>query len=76
MEKSWQIGKKIVMEIENSLNKLWQFSTAYHESSTRSSDNSVSTALICLWEAFGLTPYFQFERRRVLLFVYVMNTHR
>ena len=38
-------AKKIVMEIENILKKSWNFSTAYHESRAKSSDNSVSIGL-------------------------------
>ena len=42
MEKSWKMGQKIeVMEIENIMGKSWNFSTAYHESRTRSSDNLI-----------------------------------
>ena len=45
-----------VMETEIILEKYWNFSTAYHKSCTRSSDNYICrpTALIWLWEAFGL----------------------
>ena len=35
-------GEKIVRAIENILRESWNFSTAYHESRTRSSDNSIS----------------------------------
>ena len=41
--------------------KSWNIFTADHESRTRSSDNSistVSTAVIWLWEAFGLGSRF------------------
>ena len=34
--------KHNVMEIENILEMSWNFSSAYHESCTRSSDNSIS----------------------------------
>ena len=51
--------KNKVMEI---LKKSWNFFTADHESRTRSSDNSISTGLLCtviwLWEAFGLCSRF------------------
>ena len=62
-----------VMEIEKSLKKLWNFSTAYHESRTRRSDNSISidVAVIWLWEAFGLCSRFQFVmigRRQTIFF--------
>ena len=49
---SWAIGK----QIENVLRKSWNVSTAYHESRTRSSDNSISIGLLRL-------PYFQFEKK-------------
>ena len=46
MKKSWKMGKKIeVMEIENIMEKSWNFSSAYHESRTRSSDNSIYVSL-------------------------------
>ena len=38
--------KNKVMEIENILKKSWNFSTADHESRTRSSDNSISMGLL------------------------------
>ena len=76
MEKilSWKIG----MEIENILKKSWHMSlllTAYHESSTRSVDNSIPISLL---QRFGygrleanhifFTTYFQFERKFDFLF--------
>ena len=55
---SWKIGgKNKVMEIENILEKSWNFSTGYHESRTRSSDNSISIGLLhsdLAMGAFGL----------------------
>ena len=41
------------MQIENIMEKSWNCSTAYHESRTRSYDNSISV-VIWLQEAFGL----------------------
>ena len=52
-----------VVEIENIRKKVMDKSIAYHESSTRTSDNSAylrpTTAVIWLWEAFGLCSRFQ-----------------
>ena len=43
---SWKIcTTNFVIEIENILKKSWNFSTAYHESCTRSFDNSISIAI-------------------------------
>ena len=39
METSWKMGKQLCHG--NILEKSWNFSTAYHESCTRSSDNSI-----------------------------------
>ena len=47
---SWRVmengQKNKVMAIENILEKSWNFSTAYHKSHMRSSDNSISTGLL------------------------------
>ena len=59
--KSLKMGKQNkVMKIENILKKSWNFCTAYHESLTRSSDNSISIrhAVIWLIEAFSLCSRF------------------
>ena len=48
--KSWKFKK--VME------KSWNFSTAYRESCTRNSDNSIS-AVFLLWQTFSLCFIFQ-----------------
>ena len=45
MEKSWKMDKKIIV-MENILKRSWNFSTAHHESRTRSSDNSISIGLL------------------------------
>ena len=62
MEKSWKWAKNKVLKSENILKKSWNFSTAYHESRTRSSDNAIS---------IGLMQWFGYGR----LSVYVLNCY-
>ena len=51
----------ILMKMENILKNSWNFSTAFHESRTRSSEHSMFICTAVIWqpEAFGLCSGFQ-----------------